>query len=86
MSTEENRCPRCGWPFAEAADRGCVPGNCSFRCACLDHGPEHAHGCPIRTGKETQPFYAQLQALGFKREVFEDPGPGFWSRKKDEKG
>ena len=25
------RCPRCGWPLANAADGGCVLGNCSYR-------------------------------------------------------
>jgi hypothetical protein len=28
---DEARCRVCGWPLAESADRGCVPGNCSMR-------------------------------------------------------
>lgn len=28
---DETRCRVCGWPLAESADRGCVPGNCSQR-------------------------------------------------------
>ena len=25
------RCPVCDWAFAESSDKGCVPGNCSYR-------------------------------------------------------
>lgn len=25
------RCPICDWPFAESAEKGCVPGDCSYR-------------------------------------------------------
>ncbi len=25
------RCPVCHWPFAASAEKGCVPGNCSYR-------------------------------------------------------
>lgn len=25
------RCPICDWPMAESADKGCVPGDCSYR-------------------------------------------------------
>lgn len=28
---DETRCRVCGWPLAESADKGCVPGNCSQR-------------------------------------------------------
>lgn len=27
----EGRCMCCGWPLAVDANRGCVPGNCSYR-------------------------------------------------------
>ena len=25
------RCPICDWPMAESRERGCVPGDCSYR-------------------------------------------------------
>jgi hypothetical protein len=28
---DAGRCMACGWPVAESAEKGCVPGNCSFR-------------------------------------------------------
>lgn len=27
----EGRCPVCGWPLEDSADKGCTPGNCSER-------------------------------------------------------
>ena len=27
----DDRCPVCGWPYAETIKNGCVPGNCSMR-------------------------------------------------------
>lgn len=28
---EEGRCPICSWPYAESREKGCVPGDCSYR-------------------------------------------------------
>lgn len=25
------RCPICDWPMAESRDKGCMPGDCSYR-------------------------------------------------------
>lgn len=31
LALHPERCPICFWPWAESADKGCVPDNCSFR-------------------------------------------------------
>jgi len=65
---DETRCERCGWPLAESAARGCVPGNCSYRCGHRDRGGyrEDCRACRYDRAQrqEAEQKFADMLARG----------------------
>lgn len=64
----EGRCQVCGWPLAESADKGCVPGDCSMR---PRPNPTYAeqieHAAAVREALAT---YAHEAWFGWMRYLF----------------
>ncbi len=68
MTSDEQRCRRCGWPLAESREKGCVPGDCSFRCDCAR---VHRPGCPLYTAppcKRCDELRAEVERLRAERD------------------